>query len=355
VSTAPPSALRRAGTDYPAWVLERYLQLPPGLPERVRERAEAVTAAATDPYSKAEALQTYLRNIEYDEKIDAPPAGVDAVDWFLFEIRKGYCDYYSSAMAVMLRTLGIPARVARGYATGEDNQDLKAYLVRESDGHAWTEVYFPEYGWIEFEPTASEELLVRPPDPEGATSSVGGFPAGASGEPTEEPEDPGFDRIPTVAPPNWGPVSQPPWWQRTDWQVYLVPLAPILLGWLVMWIMRKRRLAASSLTTIAFDNMVRYARWLGIELKPSQTPYEVAAEVSRVLEDDAGDARLIANLYVHQRYSKEHESVFEELNAEDAWRRLRQVMRVHLLIRFLPIRQKAADALRSAARSGASG
>lgn len=353
VSTAPPSALRRAGTDYPAWVVERYLQLPPDLPERVRQRAEQATEAAADPYSKAEALQANLREIEYDEKIDAPPEGVDAVDWFLFEVRKGYCDYYSSAMAVMLRTLGIPARVARGYATGEYNEEQEAYVVRESDGHAWTEVYFPEYGWIEFEPTASEPLFTRPPDPEETAGSVGGFPGGPSEEPTEEPVDPGVDYIPTVA-PNWPSVSQTPWWQRTDWQVYLIPLAPILLGWLVMWILRKRRLAASSLTTIAFDNMVRYARWLGIELKPSQTPYECAAEVSRVVEDGAGDARLIANLYVQQRYSKEHESVFEELSAEDAWRRLRQVMRVHLLIRFLPIRQKAADALRSAARAGSS-
>ncbi len=354
VSTATPSQLREAGTDYPLWVLERYLQLPASLPEMVRETAEAATAGARDPYSKALALESFLQSYAYNERIQAPPEGVDAVDWFLHTRKEGYCDYYSSAMAVMLRTLGIPSRVARGYATGEYNEDLRAYVVRESDGHAWTEAYFPGYGWIEFEPTSGREL-VRPQDPTPIT--------GGGGSTSEEPEDDfaggAIDRLPNEedlddVPGAWTLEDSRPWWQRTDWMVNLIPLAPILLGWLVIWLLRKRRLAASSLTTIAFDNMVRYARWLGLDLKPSQTPYEIAAKVSRAVDDKAGDARLIASLYVQQRYSKEHESVFEELNATDAWRRLRQMMWVHLLIRLLPIRAKTADALRSAARSSAS-
>ena len=145
-----------ASTDYPAEVKGPYLQLPESLPTRVRNLAERITAGAVTPYDKALRLQSYLRET-YPYKLDtpSPPPGRDAVDYFLFEAPGGFCSYYASAMAVMLRAQGIPARVATGYAMGEFDYDRGAYRVPASAAHAWVEVYFPNYGWVEFEPTAA--------------------------------------------------------------------------------------------------------------------------------------------------------------------------------------------------------
>jgi transglutaminase-like putative cysteine protease len=78
------------------------------------------------------------------------------VDYVLFVTQQGFCDYYASALAVMARTLGIPSRIATGYAQGQFDADLNAYEVRQNNAHTWPEIYFPRYGWIQFEPTASQ-------------------------------------------------------------------------------------------------------------------------------------------------------------------------------------------------------
>lgn len=352
VSTAPPSALRKAGNDYPDWVRQRYLQLPETLPDRVRTLAQRITQPYDNAFDKAQAIEYYLRQMEYNEAISAPPIGFDAVDWFLFESRQGYCDYYSSAMAVMLRAVGIPARVARGYASGEYDPSTKTYLVRELDAHAWPEVFFPRYGWIEFEPTASEPLLVRPVDlesePAGPLSSVPARPARPGGEDLFlEEEELGQGGL-SFSPP------RKPWWQRTDWTINLLPVLPILAGGILVWFMRRRRRAASTLVTFAFDTMLRYARWLGVELHPQQTPYEcVAALLARLEGEGAADARLITDLYVKESYGGKGSSVFDEMNAMDALRRLREVVWIHLLLRLLPVKREVAKNLRSAARARA--
>src|SRR5262249_45384186 len=92
---------------------------------------------------------------------------------FLFDTKTGYCDYFASSMVVMLRTLGIPARLAAGYATGDYNQERGVWEVRESSSHSWPEVFFPRYGWIEFEPTPSQEVLQRPDGGDDAAAAGG--------------------------------------------------------------------------------------------------------------------------------------------------------------------------------------
>ncbi|MGD8397419.1 MAG: transglutaminase-like domain-containing protein, partial [Anaerolineae bacterium] len=160
LTQADVASLRDAGIDYPEWVVPRYLQLPDSLPERVRSLAEQVTEGQVTPYDKAEAIETYLRQIIYNTQIEGPEPGQDGVDYFLFEEQQGYCDYYASAMVVMLRAVNVPARYVRGYSEGVRLEG--AYHLLESDGHAWPEVYFPGYGWVEFEPTGSEPALNRP-------------------------------------------------------------------------------------------------------------------------------------------------------------------------------------------------
>jgi transglutaminase-like putative cysteine protease len=179
VTRVSQAELRAAGTGYPAAIRSAYLQLPPSLPARVASLAAQIANGATDPYDRALRLQDYLR-ITYTYRLDVPPppAGRDAVDYFLYEAPGGFCSYYASAMAVMLRTLGVPARVATGYAMGEYDQGRGAYRVAGAAAHAWVEVYFPAYGWVEFEPTAARAVFERPLGA-GATPTVAPPGAGA--------------------------------------------------------------------------------------------------------------------------------------------------------------------------------
>jgi len=162
-TTVTVRELREAGIiDYPAQALNRYLQLPVTFSPRVADLAEEVMADETTTYGKVKALERHLRPYDYDEGIEAPASDEDPLEYFLFDIQRGYCDYYASAMAAMLRSQGIPARAASGYAEGTYDPEIGTYLVTERDAHTWVEVYFPPYGWIEFEPTSGESILDRP-------------------------------------------------------------------------------------------------------------------------------------------------------------------------------------------------
>jgi transglutaminase-like putative cysteine protease len=156
--------LRDAGEQYPAWVTEKYLQLPESFSPRIAELAQQITAGAETPYDKTTAVTDYLRSaIEYSPTLPKPPRNRDKLEWILFDYKKGYCVYYASAEILMLRSLGIPARMAVGFAQGE--RDGNTYTVRRLHAHAWPEVYFPNIGWVEFEPTGNQPDLNRPLPP----------------------------------------------------------------------------------------------------------------------------------------------------------------------------------------------
>lgn len=152
--------LREAPAIYPKAVEERYLQVPDDIRPDMERLAKQVTAGLTNPYDKAAAITTYLRlNLRYATSVPSAPEGRDPIDWVLFNYRRGFCTYYASAEVLMLRSVGVPARLAVGFAQG----DYKAgvYTVRRRDAHAWPEVFFPGWGWVEFEPTVSQLALVR--------------------------------------------------------------------------------------------------------------------------------------------------------------------------------------------------
>jgi transglutaminase-like putative cysteine protease len=163
---ADPSVeeLRSAGVEYPAWVTERYLQVPEDIAPRLRELALEITAPYDTAYDKAQAITTYLRKeIEYDTEIEiALPENRDPVLWVLFDHKKGFCMYYASAETLMLRSIGIPARMAVGFVEGSYDEVERKYVVTYNDSHAWPEVYFPGIGWVEFEPTSNQLPIERP-------------------------------------------------------------------------------------------------------------------------------------------------------------------------------------------------
>src|SRR5216684_3987712 len=144
--------LRNASGSPPASVLLNYLQLP-ALDARIPQLAEQITGSATSDYEKASALERYLM-LKYGYTLELPrvrPA--DPLANFLFQRKQGHCEYFASAMAVMLRTLHIPSRVVNGFRTGEFNDLTSQYVVRASNAHSWVEAYFPGYGWVSFDPT----------------------------------------------------------------------------------------------------------------------------------------------------------------------------------------------------------
>jgi len=150
-------------TYYNPATLRAYLQLPKNLDPRVLAKAEQVMAGAKNMYDMVEYLESYLRNnFTYDSNINLP-VGQEAVSWFLFNgANRGFCNYFATAMAVMARELGIPARVVVGYTSGTFDAKAQTWVVHGSDAHAWTQIYFAGYGWINFEPSPSFALFTRP-------------------------------------------------------------------------------------------------------------------------------------------------------------------------------------------------
>ncbi len=154
--------LRNAGENYPPEILEAYLQLPDDLPERIRLEAQKIAGDEPTPYDKTIAITNYLRQeMEYTPTIPQIPQQRDPVDWFLFTGKRGFCNYYASAEVLMLRSLGVPARLAAGYARGEGDSGGQNFTVRQKDSHAWPEIYFPDIGWVEFEPTTALSGITR--------------------------------------------------------------------------------------------------------------------------------------------------------------------------------------------------
>ena len=147
--------LRRASGDIPPEIALNYLQVPK-LDRRVQELAVRITEGKTNNFDRAQTIEEYLRgHYGYTLQLSRTPPE-DPVADFLFVRKKGHCEYFASAMAIMLRTLRIPSRVVNGFRGGQFNDLTSSYIVRASEAHTWVEVYFPGYGWSTFDPTPAD-------------------------------------------------------------------------------------------------------------------------------------------------------------------------------------------------------
>lgn len=155
VASVPDERLVQARGEDPEEIVERELQLPVTLPDRVRNLGVELTAGHHNRYESVQSVIQYLKeNYTYSLASEVPARGQDFTDYFLFEQRQGYCDHFSTAMTVLLRSGGIPARWVKGFAPGTaDPADSQRYSVSYADAHSWVEVYFPEEGWVSFDPT----------------------------------------------------------------------------------------------------------------------------------------------------------------------------------------------------------
>jgi transglutaminase-like putative cysteine protease len=322
--------LRGAGTDYPDWVRERYLQVPENLPARVRDLAQSLTSSQPTPYDQAKAVTNYLRStIRYTKTVDEPPLGRNLLEWFLFDYQQGYCNYYATAQVILLRAAGVPARLAVGYAQGEaDVAQPILYTIRLKDAHAWPEVYFPGIGWVQFEPTSSQPLLSRPSGETAETS-----PAITPRPRAEEPEE--------TPPPETGALEQPAgpgavqswlliWgraaltgltiaaallllilaWRRYGQRLHLAPLPVYLKTGMERlslapprWLERWAYLAARTPMERAFAAVYQGLRWLGAPASPSRTPAEAAAALSGLAPEAESAIQTLLREYEYSLYS----------------------------------------------------
>jgi transglutaminase-like putative cysteine protease len=361
-SQATVEQLEQAGSDYPAWVVERYLQLPDTITERTRQLARDLTGPFDNPFAKVQAIENFMRTeIEYNEQIAAPPSDVDKVDYILFDLKQAYCDYYASSMIVMLRSVGIPARLAAGFAHGDYDSERGVFHVVNADAHSWVEVYFPRYGWIEFEPTAVQPIIVRPtaPDDNDSASDAASslepddwveemFP----GEPDNMPIDDGSFRrgLPITFNLPWFDVqiSLPRSVVRGGISFITVVLV-IGVAAAGYWWYRQQAQAAQNISKL-YQNMVRLAGWMGAALRPWQTPYEHAAVLQQRLPTHQREVEIITTDYVHHTFSpsgasKKTASAGERSHSPGAtstwdsslaWRRLRPEMIKAAIRRRLP-------------------
>ncbi|MHB0871658.1 MAG: DUF4129 domain-containing transglutaminase family protein, partial [Chloroflexota bacterium] len=341
VSVATVEQLRKAGEEYPEWT-GRYLELPSSSIRRVSNMARRLTRDAATPYDAAVALQDYLRGFKYEIKVETPPPDRDAVDWFLFTGKEGYCDYFASAMAVMARSIGIPARVVSGYNTGVLNQQTGLYEVRQENAHSWSELFFPGYGWVRFEPTPSQPVPERPrmaPDqPEAADiMSEGGelWDLGSDLSPRDQLiYSDGFD----FGPETWSAGTGSTEAGAVELPRLAVPLAlgVALLGFWGLWRVVLSRLSPSGR---AYFQMYWVASLLGWRLRPSQTPSEYArvlGSASAALEPEV-DA--VASSYAETTYGGRDPAA--ETRAERSWRRIRWRLPLQLLKRAVSSRLPA--------------
>jgi transglutaminase-like putative cysteine protease len=358
VSVATADQLRSANINYPGWVTRSYLQGANQVSGDLRTRTQQIISAAgaTNPYDKAKAIESWLRrNITYDEFIPSPPRGRDPVDWFVFDIQRGYCNYYATAMVMMLRSEGIPSRMAAGFAQGELTDGR--YLVRENDAHTWVEAYFPGYGWVEFEPTADELPYEREGDAsiDESQATPTPFPtftptASPSPSPTLTPTSPppsdfgtptptatatqqidpppvsGITATPEPSPtpthtptPTASPTMEPETEsisvaaddENDFWDTLLLIIAilfglimlMVTLGLFLLWWVEYRGLGDLNPVQRSYARLGIYGHWLGANITDRQTPDERRRNLVDEVPEGEPPINSITELYTRDRFA----------------------------------------------------
>jgi transglutaminase-like putative cysteine protease len=329
--------LQQAGAIYPAWVGDHYLQLPSNLSPQITQLARRITRDADTPYDKAIAITNYLRDtITYTTTVNIPQEDTDPLVWFLFDGRKGFCNYYATAEVILLRSLGIPSRMVVGFAEGE-YQPPDKYTILEKDAHAWPEVYFPGIGWVEFEPTSSQPVLNRnlgnptaTEEPFNATQNAGQNAAGQTPTPRQEAgSDSGsrssansFLRLmllfislvaiiaAVVVAYSSGLLDKILRRTRlTSWKPFPVVISSIFSSlslnpptWLLHWAFISSQSPIERYFRIIFQSL----RWLGSATSPAQTPAEAAAILTRYLPAGTEEVDTLLREYQNALFSQKH-------------------------------------------------
>ncbi|MAT99242.1 MAG: hypothetical protein CL608_19045 [Anaerolineaceae bacterium] len=324
LSQATPTLLRQtAVSNIPPQILARYTTLPDDLPQRVRDLAQEATNGLDNPYDQARALERFLHQYPYSLDVERPPRDTDPVDYFLFEQQTGYCDFYASAMVVMARAVGLPARIAIGYTTQAADDD-GVQTIYQINSHSWAEIYFAEFGWVEFEPTATFTT---------SHTSRSTAPAFA---PFEEPVPDTSELTPPPL-PEVEAVRPFPWTQL---------IVGSLLAGVMWWLWRRGQLPTGQDAVVwSYGRLQQNASKLGQPPAPSQTPQEFLVTFQDYLQRYGRFPWLISqieqlqphlakltSLYVQRRYAGDAQS--GRLAAWQSWQNVKRPLWLLRIVRL---------------------
>ena len=349
-STATQTDLESAGTAYPDW-LNQFAILPvngyrsPDVISKIHSLAvQIVTAAhATNPYDQATAIEAYLRDVHnFVYTLDAKtPPGRDPIDYFLFTSKRGYCEFFATAMGDMLRSLGIPSRLVNGFGPGNYEASIQSNVVRGEDAHTWPEVYFPKYGWIPFEPTADDlnqySTIARGQtgtnpclrdeacDPSSITAGIPGVVATPKGGRPEATD-------PNAGGPGGGiSVASISGAAVTRIVAFLVVL------FLLFLVAASRYLRPRTVMSV-WKRMLVLASLAGAERRPGETPLELGRRLELTFPEAAESVGALAGGFVVAAYAPPEVASTARSSVMEAWVALRPLLLRRVFGRLRPSR-----------------
>ena len=331
-----------AQSPYPSDMLAQYLPTDQQIDPLIRKTAQEKAQGASSMYDAAMQIQTYLRTFTYSTQNPEPPANQDATAWFL-QTQRGFCTFFASAMALMGRSLGMPTRVVSGYTAGVYDPHANAYIVRGTQAHTWTQIYFgSKYGWVNFEPTASFNQFVRPV-PASVIPTVGPGTVQPHGSATAS-ATPRNVRITRGGAPST--LTS----QRTTFLIQLglglalvIALVLAFYGLFILW----WRLLYRNLSPIgaSLGRVALLGGWAGETPKRSQTPSEYTDALSRIVPSQRATLRRLSDLYTRERWGGGASDAAQE--APQLYERVR--------VSLIPLIIRRARALPSCARANSAG
>ena len=333
-STATVDELRSAGSGYPDWV-KAYRGLPlsyrtPEVKEEIHALALQVTAGATNPYDQAVAIETYLRD-NYSYRLDpgVPWPGRDPLEYFLFTNKAGYCQYFATAMADMLRSLGVPTRLVNGYGPGKYDAKQDKYIVREGDSHTWPEVFFSGYGWIPFEPTPDGTYFPIQRGAGSAASSDTSGAASAAPAPTPEPTSrPNRTRGGSAPARGFALPSLRTW----------TPVAAVVLLVLVLLYVAASRYLRPETVAGVWRRATRLSQLAGVRPQLGETPLEFGDRVAGEFPEAAVRIRQLAFDFAVAAYAPRGLAEQRKAAVMAGWAALRPLLLRRVASRLVPER-----------------
>lgn len=292
----PAQASASGQSAYSQTMLGQYLNTDTPINPYIVTTAQNVTKGAPNMYQAAVAIQNYLRTFTYNAHNPNPPANADATVWFL-KRREGFCTFFASAMALMGRSLGMPTRIVSGYTAGSFDEKTHAYIIRGSQAHTWTQVYFAQYGWINFEPTASFTPFFRPQKAGGGTNVGPGATPGAKASST--PHDSRIQTPGTTITTHASVTDSGLF--RFGIGVMIVLLIALLIAGAI-WLWWRSLFQAYSPAAASFARLILLGVWAGAPPRPSQTPRAYARQLAGVAPEQRAAIERVGALYARERW-----------------------------------------------------
>ena len=325
------------------FITDHYLQLPPELPNRIKELSKSITKESDNQLDKVFAIRDHLRSglYTYSQNISRPPLGQDGIDYFLFESQKGYSDYFGSAMVVMLRSLNIPARMVAGYSNGTISEKPMTWEIKDSDSHGWAQVYFNQFGWLNFEPTPSYPAIRQKPnlnETENSNQLALLQEQGVSNPQTNIE----CKNSETIMDESIGLGVE-----NCDDEIFLERLKTVLLSQfsrnititfftiliiiVVLWYIWNEKYSKKSQIQIMYSKVKKLGRLAGLKKNKSQTPHEYSNALSKKIPKLSSEINSITTIYGRNTYGNNISDNNQKQNLEDIWKKFRKTILIYII------------------------